>query len=375
MATISILPCKSRKELRTFERIPELLLRQDPHYVPPFPGSISKIFDPKSPYQRHGALLPFIALKDGQPVGRIAAVVNDAHNAVLQGQDGLLRVLRLRRRSGSGYRCFWQRAKQELASRGLDTIRGPYNPTVNDECGLLVEGFDSSPFVMMPYNPSYYPALFERLGLKAARELYAFYFDAANLVPERIEKIVNRVKRSTGLVLRNIQLSRLSEELKIIQALYNETLDRNWGFVPVTLEDLEYAANDLKAIIDPEMVMIAEKGGVPVGFSMTIPNINEFMYKAKNSGVLMRMLKFVWYLKTSTPKQARLAILGVRPEYRNSGIAAMFYFESLMRGKKKYTGGELSWVEETNKEMVHAITVMGGRKYKTYRIYEASLAN
>ena len=213
------------------------------------------------------------------------------------------------------------------------------------------------------------------MGLKPARDLYAFYFDAATLVPERIDKIVNRVKKSTGLVLRNVELKRLSEELKIIQTLYNETLDRNWGFVPLTLEDLEYAANDLKAIIDPNMVMIAEKDGEAVGFSMAIPNVNEFMFKAKKSGTLMRMLKFIWYLKTSSPKLARLAILGVRPQYRNSGIAALFYFESLMRGKQKFTGGELSWVEESNKEIIHAITVMGGQKYKTYRIYESSLAN
>ena len=132
--------------------------------------------------------------------------------------------------------------------------------------------------------------------------------------------------------------------------------------MPVTYEDLEYAANDLKAIMDPEMVMIAEKDGVAVGFSMVIPNINEFMYKARSSGTLMRILKFVWYMKTSSPKLARLAILGVRPQYRNSGIAALFYFESLMRGKKKYTGGELSWVEESNKEIIHAITVMGRRR-------------
>lgn len=307
-------------------------------------------------------------------MGRIAAVVNDAHNAYYKDKMGFFGFFDCIDDPEVG-KMLLQRAKQELASRGLDTLRGPYNPTVNDECGLLVDGFDSSPLVMMPYNPSYYPPLYERLGLKPARDLYAFYFDAANLVPERIEKIVNRVKRTTGLTLRNIELSRLKDELKIIQVLYNETLDRNWGFVPVTYEDLEYAANDLKAIMDPEMVMIAEKDGVAVGFSMVIPNINEFMYKARNSGTLMRILKFVWYMKTSSPKLARLAILGVRPQYRNSGIAALFYFESLMRGKKKYTGGELSWVEESNKEIIHAITVMGGKKYKTYRIYESALTN
>jgi hypothetical protein len=143
--------------------------------------------------------------------------------------------------------------------------------------------------------------------------------------------------------------------------------------VPITLEDLQFAAKDLKAIVDPELIMIAEKNGVPAGFSMVVPNVNEFMQRARKSGTLMRILKFVWYLKTSKPKKARLAVLGVRAEFRNSGVATLFYYETLVRGKQKYTGGELSWVEETNKDMINAITVMGGRKYKSYRIYEAPL--
>ena len=146
-------------------------------------------------------------------MGRIAAVVNEAHNAYYKDKMGFFGFFDCIDDPEVG-KMLLQRAKQELASRGMDTVRGPYNPTVNDECGLLVEGFDSSPLVMMPYNPSYYPPLYERLGLKPARDLYAFYFDAANLVPERIEKIVNRVKRSTGITLRNIELSRLKGGLQ-----------------------------------------------------------------------------------------------------------------------------------------------------------------
>ncbi len=251
--------------------------------------------------------------------------------------------------------------------------RGPYNPTVNDECGLLVEGFEATPMVRMPYNPSYYLKLYEAVGLKQVRDLYAFYLSSAGDAPARIAKIVERVKRNTGIQIRNIDLKRLKQEIPILTEIYNQTLDRNWGFVPITNEDLEFAAEDLKAILDPNMVLIAEKDGKPVGFSLCIPNINELMWKAKSAKGILRILKFVWLLKTTHPKEARLAVLGVAPQYRNKGIAPVFYYESLNRAKGKLVGGELSWIEETNVEMAKAITLMGGQKYKTYRIFESGV--
>ena len=128
----------------------------------------------------------------------------------------------------------------------------------------------------------------------------------------------------------------------MIQRLYNQTLDRNWGFVPVTYEDLEFAADDLRAIVDPSFVLIAEKDGEPIGFSMVVPNINEFLWKARTARGFLRVLKFAWLLKTRHPREARLSVLGVAPEFRNKGIAALFYYESLLRGKRKFIGGELS---------------------------------
>ena len=168
-------------------------------------------------------------------------------------------------------------------------------------------------------------------------------------------------------------LKNLEQELATVHRLYNQTLDRNWGFVPITLEDLEFAAADLKSILRPEMAMIAEKDGEPVGFSLAFPNINEFMWRARSSKGLMRILKFLWLLKTSNPKEARLAILGVHPDYRNKGIAPVFYYESLTRASHVYDGGEMSWVEESNEEMSKAIRLLGAKRYKTYRIYEKPL--
>jgi GNAT superfamily N-acetyltransferase len=359
----------SPKDLGKFERIPERLHRKDPWFTPPFPGSVAKLFSAKAPYAAYCDMQPFVAYRGGAPVGRIAAVVNRAHNRHYQDRTGFFGFFDAID-DVSVARELVDRAAQWLGERGMTVLRGPYNPTVNDECGLLVDGFESIPSVMMPYNPPYYLRLYEAAGLVPVRTLKAFYIRRDVNAPERMFKIADRVRRVTGLTVRPIRLDRLEDELPILHKLYNATLDRNWGFVPLSLADLQFAASDLKAIVDPELVMIAEKDGVPAGFSVTIPNINEFLWEGRNLPVWLRPVHFLWRLKTRRPKIARLAILGVAPEFRGRGVAALFYVETLRRGGAKFEAGELSWVEENNEEIIKGITLMGGEVYKTYRIYE-----
>jgi len=321
---------------------------------------------------KHGELIALIAFKDGKPAGRIAAIINRSHNEYSKDKVGFFGFFDSADDKDVASTLF-EAAKEELLKRGLTSMRGPYNPTINDDCGLLVEGFETAPFVMMPYNPAYYMKLYDDAGLKRARDLYAFYMSAENQAPKRVERIVKRVKRNTGVTLRSVELKKLTEELMVIKDLYNATLCRNWGHVPITGPDLEHASEDLKAIVAPDMCLIAEKDGKAVGFSLTIPNINEFLFRTKKSGTIGRILKFIWLLKTKHPKEARLAAMGVHPDFRNTGIAALFYYETLIRGKQKYIGGEMSWVDETNTEMIKSIQVMGGKKYKTYRLFEKEL--
>ena len=334
---------------------------------------MKKLFSSKAPYAAYCEMQPFVAYRGGRPVGRIAAIVNNAHNKYYGDQTGFFGFFDAIDDPSVAKELF-DKAAQWLGARGKTTMRGPYSPTVNDECGLLVDGFDSIPSVMMPFNPPYYVKLYEAAGMTPARTLVAFYISADAQTPERMLKIADRVKRVTGLTVRPIRLDRLDEELPILHKLYNETLDRNWGFVPLTLEDLRFAAQDLKAIADPELVMIAEKNGQPVGFSMALPNINEFLWKGRGLPLWVRPLHFLWKLKTSRPRIARLAVLGVAPEFRGKGVGALFYIESIRRGGAKFEGGELSWVEENNEEISKGITLMGGKVYKTYRIYERTIA-
>lgn len=350
-----------------------MLHQHDPYFVPPFPGSVVKLVDDRAVFKKlHGEIDCYIAFRDGKAVGRIAAIVNRSHNKHHNDKVGFFGFFDFINDKEVA-ETLLDTAIARLMKSGLEVARGPYSPTINDECGLLVDGFESSPFVLMTFNPPYYLTIYDQLGLKRARDLHAFYISAGEQSPELIEKVVKRAKRNSGLNLRPIDLKKLDRELPILQKLYNETLDRNWGYVPITYEDLECTAKDLKDIADPNMILIAEKEGLPVGFSLVLPNINEFLWKARNVKGIFRFLKVAWLIKTSSPKEARLTILGVHPQYRNSGIAALFYHETLARGKKKFIGGELSWIDEDNKEIMHAITVMGGKKYKSYRIFERVL--
>lgn len=370
---MTIIPARTPSELKKFERVAEAIHAKDPYFVPPFPGSVVKLVSPKGPFgSTHGDVVCYIAYRDGKPVGRIAAIENRAHNKHYQDKVGFFGFFDFINDIEVA-RALVAAAKTELERRGLTSMRGPVAPTMNDECGLLVEGFESSPMVMMAYNPPYYLDIYDQLGLQGVRDLDAFYISGSAVAPERMIKITERVKRSLGLTLRPINLKNLDHDLKIIQELYNETLDRNWGFVPITFEDMKASAKDLVAIIDPELVVIAEKDGQAVAFSMVIPNINEFLWRAKGSPTWLRVLKFVWWLKTSRPKEARLAVLGVKKEFRNKGIGPLFYVEALVKGGAKFVGGELSWIEANNRDLIAGIEVIGAKRYKGYRVYEKPL--
>lgn len=371
-AMVTISTCKTKKSLKLFEKIPELLHKHDPFYTPPFPGSVAKLIGPKSPFYKHGDLVAMIAYRDGKPVGRIAAIENRSHNQYYKDKTGFFGFFDVIDDT-SVAKALVSAAEEELKRRGLTSMRGPYNPTVNDECGLLVEGFEATPMIMMSYNPEYYLALYDEVGLKGVRDLHAYYISNQVPIPEKLTRVVERFSKSGKVNIRPIEMKNLKDDLKIIHELYNATLNRNWGFIPLALEDLEFAANDLKAFVEPEHVLIAEKDGEPVGFSMLLPNINELMWRVRKSSTLGKMIKFIWHLKMNPPKEGRLAVLGVKPEFQASGVAPVFYLEAIRRGGKRFLGAECSWIEESNTPMMRSLELLGAKRYKNYRIFEKPL--
>ncbi|HEY5792086.1 MAG TPA: hypothetical protein VIS74_02235 [Chthoniobacterales bacterium] len=370
----SISVCQTRTDRSLFEKIPELLHGTDPSFTPPFPSSVAKFLEAKSPYQRqHGKIQGFIARRNGVPCGRIAAITNRSHNAYHQDTTGFFGFFAAKNDPALA-RALFAGAEAWLREQGCGRIRGPYNPSINDDCGLLTEGFEGIPFVAMPWNPSYYESLLDAAEFKPIREMAAYMLDLSRGVPERIRKITARMRERSGWTIRGLRMNRLKEELATLYRLYNCTLDRNWGFVPVTLEDFLASADDFRAIVDPEMILFAEKNGQAGAFAVAFPNFNEILLQAKFTPPALRRLHIAWLMKTHRYHAQRLAVLGIAPGVRDQGLSAVLFAEQYERSARRYQVSEVSWVEANNHEIQRGAEMMHGRKYRTYKIFERPLA-
>jgi hypothetical protein len=250
---------------------------------------------------------------------------------------------------------------------------GPMNPSTNDECGLLVEGFDTSPCLMMPYNPRYYPSLLESFGLKKAMDLYAYWVEDSPFFHDRLTRIAEKMrKREPQLQVRPIALRHFNEELKVVKEIYNHAWSKNWGFVPLTEEEIDDLAKNLKPLVVPDLILFAYWGEEPIGFSVSLPDYNEVLKHLNGKVGLLGGLKFLYYSRKIT--KVRVMLLGVKHAFQKKGVEGLLYFETFRRGTKKgYFQAECSWILEKNLLMQHGIEAMGGKRYKTYRIYGMDL--
>ncbi len=254
----------------------------------------------------------------------------------------------------------------------MNRIRGPMNLSMNDECGFLIEGFDSSPVIMMTYNPKYYLDLSERYGFVKAKDLYAFLKDEVGVVG-RIAKVVERVRQHHNVVIRHIDMKRFDEEVGIIKDIYNAAWELNWGFVPMTSSDIDLLARELKPILEPELVLFAEVDGQPVGVSITIPDYNQVLKRLDGRLGPISLLKFLFYRNKITG--VRSIVFGIKKEYRNTGINTLLYYETEMAGGRLgYEWCEMSWNLEDNDLINRFDTAIGGKLYKKYRIVEKSIS-
>lgn len=372
-ATFSISPCLSNKERKLFEKIPELLHSENTAFTPPFPGSVVKLIEPKGTFcQQHGQIVPLIAFQHGKPVGRIAAIINRSHNNYNKDTVGFFGFFDCINDHQVSSLLFDEAAKI-LRNHGMTILRGPYNPSINDDCGLLTQGCEQPAFVSMPWNPSYYANLYADAGLQTVRTLYAWMVPMDKETPERVNKIVRRIQQRLKVTIRSINMKNLKDDLTIIHRLYNRTLDRNWGFYPISLEDLLHAADDLKAIADPSLILFACADGKEIAFSLSLPNVNELFYAARKRKGILRFLEIVLRMQFQKITAARLCVLGVDPEYRDKGLSALLFYEAYIRTKRKYQRSEVSWVEANNVEILEGAELMGGYRDKTYEIFEKNL--
>ncbi|ACC98736.1 hypothetical protein Emin_1186 [Elusimicrobium minutum Pei191] len=325
------------------------------------------------PFWKHAHKQLFLAYKDGKIAGRIAAIINHTHIEYWgerTGMFGFFECIDDKQVS----KALFNAAKEWLREKGMSVIKGPFNPSTNHTCGMLVNGFDEDPFIMMPYNFSYYPELMEAEGFVKAKDLLAFERVAADKFTPRFEKIVARALRSKDIKLRRINLKNLNAEIMTVRHIYNAAWAQNWGFLPISEAEILNTAKQLKMIADAKITCVAEINGVPVGFYIAIPNMNHMLKILK--GTILNPFKLIkGLIAWKKIKDVRLIMLGVLPEYRHRGVELILIKDIVEHGVDVgYGKAELSWMLEDNKDIINVVTETGCRKSdRVYRIYQSPI--
>ncbi len=329
----------------------------------------------KNPFYQHSKIKLWLARKNGEIAGRIAGIINSNHNEFYKDKVGFFGFFECINDKNVSKLLFDEAAKFSKEN-GMDTLRGPVNPSINDECGLLVDGFDKPPVMLMPYNPKYYADLMEDYGFKKARDLYAFWIDRDVVKNEkmmsRLDRISDMIIKKENLTIRKVNLKDFANEVQKVREVYNNAWEENWGFVPMTEDEFKFIAGNLKMIVDPVYVEFAEINGNTVGFSLSLPDINQAIKGLNGKLFPFGILRFLANKKKIN--QLRVIIMGVKKEYQKKGIDAIFYRDVIRDANTRgILGAEISWILEDNFAMKQTVEKLGAEVYKTYRIYDKTL--
>jgi hypothetical protein len=365
----------TRADLKRFVAFPYSLYskRDYPHWVAPLRAAVYDALDErKNPFYREAERALFLALRDGEVVGRIAAIENRAHNAFHGDRTGFFGFFE----SVDDQRVadlLFRVASDWLGAHGLTTIQGPMNPSTNYECGLLVEGFENRPTFMTAWNPPYYDALCERAGFTKAKDLLAFWFPAAEpgyQLPEFVTRQAARALEKGRMEFRDLDPRKFDREVAACWEIYNDAWERNWGFVPMSRAEFEHMAKDMKHLLWPELAFMASVDGEPAGFMLALPDYNVAL--AKNRSGRLFPLGLVRLLRGKrTIRTARVMALGVKRDFRSRSILALFTAEVMRRGLAMgKIGAEASWLLEDNQLIVKPMRAMGARERMRWRVYE-----
>jgi len=373
---LEVKPVRSRRDRREFIDLPFRLHANEAQWVAPLKLERKLFLSPRfNSWFKHADAELFLARRDGRIVGRISAQVDHNFNAY-QGNDwGMFGFLELED-DPEVLAALLDAAEAWLRERGRDRMVGPMDFTMNDESGILIEGFDREPFVKQPWHPPYYQRLCEQAGLAKATDLlmWELYIEGRGKVHSSIVEMAERLEPDHGIRIRKMSRRRLRRELDLFGETYNEAWKDNWGFTPYTEEDLDTYAMDLQLVYDKHWFMVAEKVDTreSVGIAITVPDINQVLKKMKG-----RLLPFGWWHFLRRGKimdRVRVGFLGVKPEYQHTGVAAGLYIEHFdMAEVTPQTWGEMGWILETNEAMNRGMEGMGGKVVKRYRVYEREL--
>lgn len=364
---IKIKPIENKKELKEFVLLPLTLYENDPFYASPLIKDMMEHLGDKNPFFKRAKIKFFIAYKNNKPIGRIAGIVNHAHLEFHKDDVGFFGLFECINEKDVAFALF-NAVKDFLAEHNLKIMRGPMNLSTNEECGFLYEGFDTPSMLMIPYNPPYYNELAEAYGMKKVKDLYCFIADVPSKLPSKIERIAHFAEKQ-GIKARPVNLRNLKEELYAFMEVYNEAWKQNWGFIPITKEEIDYMAEKLKKVAVSELVIVAEKDLEPVGFFGAVPDFNEVLRKLKGRLTPLAILKTLYYRRKI--KSIRLLLFGVKQAYRHKGVESIMLKEAFKGAMKyKFEKVEFSWILEDNYDTINLTQIIGAKRYKTLRIYE-----
>jgi hypothetical protein len=375
--SVTVTPVLGRRDLDAFVKLPFRLYRDDPNWVPPLLYLERQRFDPKTnPFLEHADAQLFLARRDAQVVGRISAQVDHEHNRYHQERTGFFGFFESEDdRETAG--ALFGAAEGWLRERGMEAARGPLSFSINQEVGILVEGFDTPPMIMMPHSRPYYGRLMEGAGFGKAMDLYAWQYNLET-VPPKAHRAVEALRQRPDITIRTGDIHRFDDEIATILEVFNSAWSENWGFVPVTRAEARHLAKELRQIVDTNLSIILEVEGKPAGVVLVAPDLNEATRDLNGRLFPFGWAKLLWRLKVRRIKSGRLMILGVKKEYRTRRYLAMAYLlcDEIYRRARDggYRRAEFSWTLEDNTAVNTMIRNIGCRLYKTYRIYEKPLS-
>ena len=378
MANVSIRPVRSKRELKRFVKVPFGLHSDQPQWVAPLIFERMEFLSrEKNPYFEHAEAEYFLAERDGEAVGRITVQVDHRWDEYQGGSDAMFGFFETANdpkvaAALLGAATEWARGK------GRGRLLGPMDFTTNDEIGILIEGYERRPMILEPWHPPYYRELIEAEGFDKAMDVQMWELQFGDLkegesFDPSIHAAAEKALGDEGIVIRNMRKREMASEVRRFMDVYNEAWGDNWGFVPITDAEVEFQAKNLKQVIDEDWAYMAEKDGEVVGAALTLPDINQVLAKLNGRLLPTGWLRFL--LGKGKVDQLRVLALGVKHDYRHSGVAAGLYLKHLETAAApgKIEGGEMGWILETNGPMNRAMEGMGGKVVKKYRLYEKAL--
>jgi len=378
MSSITIRPVLNKKDQITFLKVPFPIYAKDPNWVAPlFLERFEHLSEKKNPYFQHAAAQLFIAEKDGKPVGRISAQVCQLHQERYKdatGQFGFLEAVD----DPEVFAALFKAAEDWLRAKGMKRALGPFSFSINDETGLLIDGFDTMPNMMMGHATRYYQKRVEEQGFTKAKDVLAYEFDNVKGLPPTMRKMVDRMMASGDLTIRPLDKKNMASEIDIVMDIFNDAWSENWNYVPFTRAEVAMLAQLFKMLLDAKAVQIASWKGEPAAFCLAIANINEW-FQGLNGRVLpFGLFKLLPRVISGRSRSVRVPLMGVKKKFQDGAIGAGLALATIRASSdhvisKGVTHGEFSWILEDNLRVRHVLESMGAHVYKTYRVYEKSL--